>query len=607
MFRLATSLLVLTAALTACGGGDSTTAAPATPPSTPTPPNARITLSPASLNITQPVTSYSIQTQRIDVTFTPGANALLRYTTNAIGSLQDIWDTAAGGLKLDVRYKPAYSLPPGTYDDSIRIDICTDSNCTAFVPGTTAIVTVRMTVTSVAGVSMSVASTNISYEAKITDGEIPGRSNIEIRFAQNTLLPTLKVTTTGNTVFNSSIYSSSESSAFLQLSMRTPPELGVGDFTDTVTVTACLDPQCVNPLPQSPLTLQIHTRITDTVPGANGYRAEILRVHGYDLAWDAQRSLLYVSSPDPTYDSTGQSRIVSIAADPARTTSQVVVPWKPGPIALSTDRQYLYAGTVSSDNSVRRLDLPSMAVSQSIDLGSTADGPRHAREMRTAPGASGALAIARTYNPVGAVSAGVVIQDGLVARPNVVGEPPDPQNGPTIDHITWGADASRLFASSDSTGSPELYEISASAQGAQLLRRANARARGSLYYWAGALYSGDGGIFDPATLAEIGRFVAPDDDGPAGNLMTLIDGPRNRAYVVVYYPQRPGTFESGQRKSVVSFNLAQRTPIASATLNALLHYRDIELFGNDGIALLSEDILPTDGKITLLTGAFVQP
>lgn len=560
------------------------------------------------MEISQPVTNPSTRSELISVSFTPGTTALLRYSTNAMELIQDVWDTAAGGLQLMVRFRQPYTLRPGVYEDTIQIDICTDSTCTRFVQGTTTTAIVRMTVTPVAGLSMTVPSTSFAYDALITDGQIPGLSAISVTFHDVAVAPTVRVVSTANTIQGAQAFPQGATQALLGLNFRAPMDIGVGDFTDTVTVTACLDPNCVNPLPQSPMTLQFRTRVTDTVGGTNGYRAEILGVHGVDMAWDAQHGQLYVASPDRTPDYTGQSWIVSIAADAARTRTQATLPWQPGPLALSTDHQYLFAGVILPGNTVQRLTLPSMTVSQTINLGSTADGPRHARVLRQAPGASGALAIARSYHPMGSVSAGVVVHDGTIARPDVVGEPPDELNGPIINNIAWGNDATHLFASSDSIELPELYELSVAPSGVQLLRRASAAARWGLHYWNGILYSGNGRIFDATTLSEIGRLVPPDNEGPGDVMRTLIDGPRNRIYALVWYPSRPWLFETSIRKSVVSFDLAQRTPIASASLNSLWNYRDIELFGNDGIALLSDGTgLAIEGKVTLLSGRFVQP
>jgi hypothetical protein len=76
--------------------------------------------------------------------------------------------------------------------------------------------------------------------------------------------------------------------------------LAKGTYNDTVTVTVCLDPACVNPV-GPPLTIVVQYTVSDTqtVPGPNGYTFQILPLHTTDIAWDATHGLFYLStSPD---------------------------------------------------------------------------------------------------------------------------------------------------------------------------------------------------------------------------------------------------------------------------------------------------------------------
>jgi hypothetical protein len=273
-------------------------------------------------------------------------------------------------------------------------------------------------------------------------------------------------------------------------------------------------------------------------------------------------------------------------------------------MAISDDSSVLYVGTAYSDDQLKRLRLPDLAEDISIDLGMNAEGqPYAARELAVAPSQPNIVAMARTIHPAGVNTAGVVVFDDATPRSEIVGAVPDLANGPVIDHITWGADDTRIFASNNSGQNTEVYDISVDASGGQIARTTDAATPGRLHFAADLLYADNGLIFDPATLAQVATLV-PQRDGTNGVLSrVLVDPGTNRIYAIARFLQLP--FDGfGWPISLVSFDLTQRAQIASVPLDTSysFHLGHMVRWGPDGLALLS----PGD-ELIFINGAFVAP
>ena len=109
--------------------------------------------------------------------------------------------------------------------------------------------------------------------------------------------------------------------------------------------------------------------------------------------------------------------------------------------------------------------------------------------------------------------------------------------------------------------------------GGHILRTTSAATRGALHFANGLLYTDNGLIFDSTTLAQVGTLVAR-KDGTDGILQrVLVDHATNRIYAIVLFAELPAD-SLGFPISLVSFDLAQRTQIASIPLDPTLHFRD---------------------------------
>ena len=183
------------------------------------------------------------------------------------------------------------------------------------------------------------------------------------------------------------------------------------------------------------------------------WKRRITDVTGNRVTWDPLRQVIYLPRSDP--DWLAHSIVVF---DPAAAVVSLTVPlaWRPGPMAISDDGQFLYVGTEErEDQQVKRLRLFDFGEDASIDLGRNTQGlPYAARELSVAPSQPQVVAMARTIHPGGHTTAGLVVFDDTTPRSVIVGAVPDLAVGPVIDHITWGADATRVFAANDSGTTP---------------------------------------------------------------------------------------------------------------------------------------------------------
>jgi hypothetical protein len=195
---------------------------------------------------------------------------------------------------------------------------------------------------------------------------------------------------------------------------------------------------------------------------------------------------------------------------------------------------------------------------------------------------------------------GLVLFDNVTARPAVLAERPEFTNGPTMDRVTWGANASTLFAGNVSAQARELYALTADVSGARIERQVDAASlAGRVQFGAGLVYTDGGVLYDPATLVRIGTLAVPAAD--AFNSVTIIDGAGNRGFVM-WVQMTDG---DGFGRYLTSFDLVTRTEIATIPLHPKWHPTKIIRWGTNGLALLAT--APFDERVILIEGSFVSP
>jgi hypothetical protein len=173
-----------------------------------------------------------------------------------------------------------------------------------------------------------------------------------------------------------------------------------------------------------------------------------LPLSGEDIAVDPARGLLYVAVTNPAAPNGNSIAVV----DPAASTIQNVVytgnqPWSLG---VSDDGQYLYSG-FQTLASVKRFKLPAMSTDLTIPLNSGGVSESYAGEVKVAPGQNQTIAVTMGNPGTEPRSAGGIrIFDGTTERPKTI-----PAGGNFLFKLTWGKDATRLFANSDPVAQPQ--------------------------------------------------------------------------------------------------------------------------------------------------------
>jgi hypothetical protein len=578
------------AILTACGGGGSSASA------------ERLGLSRETITLTVPVNSAAHLEERIVAkVYNAGSpNYFIRFSHSRNG-LSNVVRTLDFGNEIEVilQFRVPVDLPPGVYNDQIRFDTCADASCSRVFPNLTATATIQFTITGATGIDATLNPSALSLQAFVTDPIVPGVPELAIMTAGTSVQPYVEVSSTQNAVLHASGSMSDLNHGGIRLELRRPADLGPGVFDDTLEVAICLDAHCVNPIPQSPLILSLRVTVTDSVGGPNGYTVSVPDVAGTAMVWDELRQLIYLAKPDPTYLQIDQNIVVF---DPASRASYAVpVVWRPGAMAISDDNSFLYVDARYTEDVLKRLRLPDLSEDLSVDLGVNANGqPYAASELAVAPSQPDTVAVARTIH---IETAGLVVFDDATPRSGIVGAVPDAANGPVIDHIAWGADETRMFASNDFGQNPEIYEVSIDANGGQIVRTTNAATRGRLDFEDGLLYTGNGLIFNTTTMTEVAGLVAQQDGTDGIILGVLADASTNRIYAIAVFPYLP-PIALHFPLSLVSFDLTQRTQIASIPLDPTLRFLggDMLRFGSDGLALLA----PGE-QLVLVNGLFVAP
>lgn len=508
--------------------------------------------------------------------------------------LQDLRDGFA--IDLLLQFKPPFELRPGVYDDTVIFDVCTDSTCASSVPGSAVELPVRYAVEAVT-LNATLGATSVDLSAFVLDPSFLAESEIDVVLDGPAFTPFIEVTTTGNAVINASVLGFDNKNYKLRYNLSAPRVLGAGVFEDTVTIRACLDRDCVNPFPQSPLILPVRLTVTDHVSGPNGYAVRITDPIGVAMAWDATRQRIYLAAPNPT----GEDREHNVLVfDPVAGQVMATVPVtsRPGALALSDDDDFLYVAPADVEGRLERLRLPNLLADLSLPLIDSRGGSCHASDIAVAPARPTLIALGCELYVGGSNPTAVVVLDGTTLQGNVDGTLPSSGIDRDPHYVTWGANSSRVFASN--VRNPSLYDIAVGAGDVRITNVAAAAAGWRIRFSGGLLYSDNGSIFDPDTLARVATLV-PQRDGTDGVVLrVVVVAAQNRIFAIAQFPSLP-SIHFRPPMSLVSFDLAQRRQVASMPLDPTLFYGDLLRVGGDGLVLLAER------QLILVNGAFVSP
>jgi hypothetical protein len=249
-----------------------------------------------------------------------------------------------------------------------------------------------------------------------------------------------------------------------------------------------------------------------------GMQFTTLNLAGSDLVWNAANNLLYVAVNNT--DSLHPQTMAVI--DPVAGAVQSALPLSANPyvLAISGDDQELYAGFTNYAN-VQRYALPTLAPDLLIPLGIGAQNGNvpggtlscdFAVSLTVAPGSNSTFAAIQGSSDIEPKGCGATaVIDGSTPRP--VTPPVIVSAGVNFSELTWGANATALYAQGDPCCSFQpISSLTVSATGAVF----NQAVTSDIYLGyrphfdatTSLIYSDGGAISDPSTLAMVGNFQA---------------------------------------------------------------------------------------------------
>jgi hypothetical protein len=589
--------------LVACGGGGDG--------GTPSAPRA-VTVTPAISSVSQPINGTPPVvglTIHIDTAY-QNDYLFARYSTDGIATLSGSLTSATDGAITLVMKAPG-ALTKGVHADTIDLRLCSDSPCNTPIAGATASATINYTVTaplpgsepSIQFTPTAIVRTDHPILGLASTLPAPGPSSV-VTFDMNNIgvTPNVQVGSyTTNAVTSVGLVGYSSSSQLPRpqgsLSVQFNPALNLplGSYHDSITVVACLDPNCVNPLPGSPFTIPVDYTLSNTISvgGANGYTWQPLLAEGQFLAWSPTTGKLTATNPwiGPQHPQT------LVTSDPVtlQAGAYVPLPGAPTALALSPDGSHAYVGTYDSQTGGSRIQKVRLA--DGVVVGNVfIDTYQGVDEIILAPGAGELVAVATHVDYT--LHDLHLVDMATLTKLDTSGVTATQSN--TVLSPAWGSDAGTLYAYDAYSDALCTFHPSGGQLGMPTCLTADLAGTytgGShVRYSGGRLYESHGGIYDLASGQLQPQVVLPMANGSQPNnprySMLDIDSANHRAYYL-YSDGGPTTL------GVVDLNTMQMT--GSLALNAF-GATSIVRFGRDGLAYA------TDGHfVGILTGPFVVP
>ncbi len=511
------------------------------------------------------------------------------YSTNGIhhlGNLQPQVQSSTAQIDLIINFENPPVMAPGTYQDTITVRACLESPCVTHLAGSPQTISVTYTVLPLAGPpGVTLQRNSIEWEETLMDPTGPPVQTVDVGFSSIPVgtVPFVSISNSTNAIASAKYYPSghgSSASGRVEVGLKTAPLVGVGTFSDVVTLRACLDAGCAIELAGSPAQITVVYTVSDVQTGP-GYRARGLALKAKDLVWDAARQVIYVAIPS---DAAENANTIGVL-DPVTGTFQSYAPVGANPrrLHLSADGQYLYVG-LRGESTIQRLALPSMALDLTIPIGAGTGNQLFAWEFHTSPDSSRTLAVIRADMSNNAID--LVVYDDDVKRPTGLSSTLYAEK---VSSFQWDS-GTRIFGfhGPNSTASqiqvdPDGVRMTASQQIADVTDRAAHLLNGRMYTQLGRVY-------DALTFAQIGTF--PLNLAVGSNSVLALDPDRQKAFFVV--PGGVKAFDANSREADGSIPVANAAPhpVDSRMIRwgqdglALLDYQGANVYGTPGILLI---------------------
>jgi hypothetical protein len=236
--------LAALALLAGCGGGGGGDRGP----------TGSFSISPTSLSASAltnegPPTATANITLQISGTedvYVSGSNSSV-----GINTVDVVANTATTGT-LYVYFKQPGAVGPGTYSDTVTINLCFDEQCRRPLSGGPVTVRTTYTVTGAPRASLPVA--NASFTASTADNAGPSYTlPIQLEYPPSTGVYVRANGTTSGGIESVTAPSGATNSPQVSIVFRAPRTVGAGTYTDNVQISVCADSACTQPISGSPL------------------------------------------------------------------------------------------------------------------------------------------------------------------------------------------------------------------------------------------------------------------------------------------------------------------------------------------------------------------
>ena len=511
----------------------------------------------------------------------------------ASGSLN--WATERGG-PVNVFLRPSRSLGAGTYNGTLRVEICADAQCVTQIAGSPVNIAVTYVVTGTPG-----PQTQVSWAGQLNDGHLrtTQTSSPQFKLRVSALYPPYpslflrQTSRTGDDIFASVVFGDADGSVNqatlfgeFTITLKPPATLGSGEFFGRIDFEACYDQACTRVVPGSAYAMHVSFLVLAT-EGVEYVRRELALPQGStEVIWSSANHSLYVlSNQEPAVGSSiaPDQRLSAVDPITLQIGPSVTIPGGETlrHLTVTPDGTRLYAANRSKPF-VHRFTPPGLVNDLTVSLDTDSANPLLVQDFAMLPGQPDSFVVSLTRNVGGA--AGFRVYDNALPRAeSMTASSPVYYPQWLVPAAVPGAFLTRTLRPT----SPATDTLD------QLLVDGNGIHAGSSTPLADGmfslerpqrsgnrLFSGTGRVFDVTTGAQIGTF------GRDTSTLTsiVVDEAHGRLFQL-----RSGF--------LFSYDLATLEPLAVAKVD-IGSAQGLALWGTEGLVAGSYD------KLVLLSGPF---
>ena len=464
--------------------------------------------------VTTPNGGSSIPSVTFSITHAPSTGVFYRYSAigGAVTSVTFYFDSLVqpdGSLNgsAQMQFDQPQFQGSGTHISTVTLMLCTDAQCNHPIAGSPQTIAVSYTVTgdAVSQGSWLVLPNTLNFESPSNGPSLTATLNL----TGNDLPPygayLFLKQSRGGFIQDASFFITSESISTLQstvtLELVPPSTLGVGIYSDTLTVEICYDPLCAQQATGSPWNIPMAYAVTAT-EGLD-FQARVLPILANAIATDPSGTNLYVGT-GRDYVNPVPSNLFKIDPVSGATLASVALPAPARQIAISPDGSDAYVYVTSASGlltQIERIALSTMTVDLEIPI--TQLFP-FVTDLSVSPVSAHTIGVAVSYDGppnTGTAFRAVEVFDDAVVRPDALTQ--QYNNGLINGYFQWHADGATIDIQSTTSNNFEaIFQSAVSPAGlapVTTLIQSGATPEGiwgRLHALNGRLYSDGGAVID---------------------------------------------------------------------------------------------------------------